>query len=112
MVELLLKGMLRKAGVEPPKWHDVGKPLIRFADRFPEAIRRHIERLAAISSRLRKERELAFYGDIDFIPTEEYGEADARQAMEEAGFVYEVATLLADPGNGSAGGNHRDAGSE
>ena len=24
IVELALKGMLRQAGVEPPKWHDVG----------------------------------------------------------------------------------------
>ncbi len=24
IVELALKGMLRQAGIEPPKWHDVG----------------------------------------------------------------------------------------
>lgn len=30
-VELLLKAALRLAGVEPPKWHDVG-PVLRFED--------------------------------------------------------------------------------
>ncbi len=51
--------------------------------------------MVEISKRLRKERELAFYGDIDFIPTEEYSEKDARQALEAAQFVVEkVKTLL------------------
>ena len=31
-----------------------------------------IERLTKVSTALRKERELAFYGAIDFIPTDEY----------------------------------------
>lgn len=34
--------------------------------------------------------ELAFYGDIDFIPTEEYTEEDAKQAMTWANYVYDV----------------------
>ena len=36
---------------------------------------------------LRRERELAFYGDIDFIPTEEYTEAHGRAAYDGASFV-------------------------
>ena len=50
-----------------------------------------IERIAVISKRLKKERELAFYGDIDFIPTEEYSGKDAQEAIEDANFVFEIA---------------------
>lgn len=44
-----------------------------------------------ISKRLRKERELSFYGDIDFIPSEEYTDADAAEAIRDANFVVRLA---------------------
>lgn len=84
VVELSLKGMLRQAGIEPPKWHDVGGFLLQFRDRFTALEPDHLERLAAISARLRKEREFSFYGDIDFIPTEQYSRHDGERALEEA----------------------------
>ncbi len=87
IVELALKGMLRQIGVEPPKWHDVGSVLREYAGRLPEAVAGDVERLAAISSWLRKEREFSFYGDIDFIPTEEYDANDALKAIHDAEFV-------------------------
>lgn len=40
---------------------------------------------------MRKERELSFYGDIDFIPTEEYKLEDAQEARESAHFVVTLA---------------------
>jgi HEPN domain-containing protein len=61
IVELALKGMLRQVGVEPPKWHDVGGFLLEFADRFPAFERGRLERLAEISTRLRKEREFSLW---------------------------------------------------
>jgi HEPN domain-containing protein len=64
-VELALKGMLRSIGVEPPKWHDVGQMLLEYQGRFPSNAGDHVGRLASISGWLRKERELAFYGDIE-----------------------------------------------
>ena len=91
IVELALKGMLRQVGIEPPKWHDVGSALIEFADRLPEEVRNEVEQLARISSWLRKEREFSFYGDIDFIPTEEYCRDDALRAIQDATFVYAAA---------------------
>jgi HEPN domain-containing protein len=94
LVELALKGMLRQVGIEPPKWHDVGGLLLEHADRFPSLVGNHLERLAAVSGWLRKERELAFYGDIDFIPTERYGEDEARRAFEDARFVVGIAVLV------------------
>jgi HEPN domain-containing protein len=35
IVELSLKGMLRFAGIEPPKIHDVGGLLIEHEEKFP-----------------------------------------------------------------------------
>lgn len=90
-VELALKGMLRAVGVEPPKYHDVGGLLLEHQDRFGPDIAKGLKRAAEVSKRLRKERELAFYGDIDFIPTEEYTAEDARLALEEAKWVVNLA---------------------
>lgn len=91
LVELALKGMLRHVGVDPPKWHDVGPILREQVDLLPEWVRSDVARLAEISRWLRKEREFAFCGDIDFIPTEEYSEQDARRAMQDAMYVLERA---------------------
>ena len=90
-VELALKGMLRAIGVEPPKYHDVGSLLLEHSDRFGAIITKDLKRAAGIYKRLRRERELAFYGDIDFIPTEEYSEEDARQAIQDARWVVALA---------------------
>jgi HEPN domain-containing protein len=91
IVELALKGMLRSAGIEPPKWHDVGGALMEYRSRFPEIVQREIPSLADVSAWLRKEREFSFYGDIDFIPTEEYDANDAQRAIDDASFVVSIA---------------------
>jgi HEPN domain-containing protein len=90
-VELALKGMPRAIGVEPPKYHDVGGLLLEHGDRFQASVTKGLKRAAAVSKRLRRERELAFYGDIDFIPTEEYTEKDARQTIEDAKWIVALA---------------------
>lgn len=91
IVELALKGMLRYIGVEPPKQHDVGGLLLEHAARFPDEIKPQLRRLADISKWLRKEREFAFYGDVDFIPTDEYSKEDAERAREDARFTVMIA---------------------
>ena len=52
------------------------------------------DRLAAISHWLRKEREIAFYGDIDMIPTDQYGVQEAQRAMVDAAFVVSQAAAM------------------
>jgi len=94
IVELGLKGMLRYAGIEPPKYHDVGPLMIEHKARFKGISSREILRLAKISKELRKERELAFYGDIDFIPTEEYTLEDAKDAIGGASVVVNIAKRM------------------
>ena len=91
LVELALKGLLRQAGIDPPKQHDVGGLLVEFRDRFPEDVAAHTDKLASVSKWLRKERELSFYGDIDFIPTAEYSKEDAERAITDSQFVVEIA---------------------
>ena len=94
VVELALKGMLRQVGVEPPRWHDVGGILREHRERLPAGVAREVERLAGISAALRKDRELSFYGDIDFIPTEHYTREQARQAIDDASWVVSVAATV------------------
>ena len=94
LVELALKGMLRYVGIDPPKWHDVGPIISEHQNLLPKDIQASVSRLTAISKQLRREREFAFYGDIDFIPTEEYTEQDAAKAIDDARFVIEKASLL------------------
>ena len=84
LVELALKGMLRWAGVDPPKWHDVGEILVAQSSLMPESVRPDLPDLARISRRLRKEREQAFYGEVDLIPGQCYDAGQASAAIEEA----------------------------
>jgi len=87
LVELVLKGMLRWIGVDPPHWHDVGPILVEQRDRFPPAVQQQIPRLADISLRLYRDGEAAFYGDIDLIPEHVFGRDAAERALAGAGEV-------------------------
>jgi HEPN domain-containing protein len=97
IVELALKGMLRQAGIEPPRWYDVGDVLKEYRDRFTPGVSSEIDRLADISAWLRKEREFSFYGDIDFIPTERYSRQDADRAIADARFVVSITEAAIPP---------------
>lgn len=77
-----------------------GPLLLEHHKRFKGIALRDIRKMADISKQLRKERELAFYGDIDFIPTEEYSEKDAKKAIRETRFVVERARKLIHKGVG------------
>jgi HEPN domain-containing protein len=107
IVELASKGMLRQAGIEPPKWHDVSELILEYRGRFPESAGKSAEKLAEVSSYLRTpalaggaraEREISFYGDIDFILTEEYSRGDALKAIDDAKFVVQMAEQVIKPG--------------
>lgn len=91
IVELALKGILRHIGIEPPKQHDVGGLLLEYRDRLPQEVENSAQTLAQISKWLRKEREFAFYGDIDFIPSLEYSREDGERARRDAHFVVTMA---------------------
>ena len=84
VVELALKGLLRACGVDPPRVHDVADVLEAERTRLPAALAPHVERLAAASRSLRRDRELAFYGAEDLTPSSFYREGDAVLARDAA----------------------------
>lgn len=91
VVELALKGALRWVGVEVPRAHEVGIWLKEHRHKFPDDFQQEIDRLASISRRLRREREVSFYGDeeIGAPPQALYSEADARESLQDAAWVLE-----------------------
>lgn len=84
VVELALKGLLRVAGIEPPRIHDVSEVLATEKSRLPRAIQSQVEALAAGSRMLRRDRELAFYGAEDLTPSGFYTRDDATVARDIA----------------------------
>ena len=90
VVELALKALLRSAGVEPPRIHDVGEVLLAERQRMPPAVAPQLDRLASISRALRRDRELAFYGAEDFTPSSFYKREDATRARDDARMVVET----------------------
>jgi HEPN domain-containing protein len=90
VVELALKGLLRSAGVDPPRIHDVADVLLAERDRLPAALHGDLDRLADASRGLRRDRELAFYGAEDLTPSDFYQKRDAEQARQAAAFVVQT----------------------
>jgi HEPN domain-containing protein len=90
VVELALKGLLRKHGVEPPRIHDVSALLLAERERLPEPLHSSLERLAAISRSLRRDRELSFNGAEDLTPSSFYSRDDATRAREDATLTVET----------------------
>jgi HEPN domain-containing protein len=82
-VELALKALLRAAGAEVPKVHDVSGALRQNVDRLPPAVAAEIDTLVSASRRLREERELAFYGDEETETEAEalYARGDAEESL-------------------------------
>lgn len=84
IVELTLKGLLRSVGVSPPRVHDVSDVLLEERARLPRRLDADVARMVSVSRRLRRDRELAFYGAEDLTPSGFYTEEDARAARTDA----------------------------
>lgn len=84
IVELTLKALLHAHGVDPPRVHDVSEVLLDVRERLPDTIADDLDALVEISRRLRRDRELAFYGADDLTPTDFYRPEDAASAREDA----------------------------
>lgn len=93
VVELALKGLLRSCGVDPPRVHDVSDVLLAEGARLPPSLTdEDATRLADISRRLRRDRELAFYGADDITPSGFYRREDAVAARDAARWVVKTVT--------------------
>ncbi len=90
-LELFMKGLLRETGVEPSHSHDPGRELQAVKSNVSKYFQAEVDALCVWSKKLRKDRELSFYGARDFIPTEEYTEEDAKEVIQ---FQQKIADLL------------------
>ncbi len=89
-VELALKALLRSCGVDPPRNHDVSDVLVAERARLPSGLEPHLTEITEVSRRLRRDRELAFYGAEDLTPSGFYSRDDADRARAGARRVVEV----------------------
>lgn len=94
LVELACKALLRQVGVDPPRLHDVGPVLLAEQERFPPELQGRLAQLAEASQWLRSQRELSFYGDVEWIPTERYGPLEGERALVAARQALELAERL------------------
>lgn len=101
IIELCLKALLRTSGVTVPQIHDVGAILMQETDRLPVPVRGEAARMAAISKALRKDREIAFYGSEDLIPSEFYTRDDAERAFADAAWVLQQVAGVVPPLRGA-----------
>ena len=81
-LELFTKALLRHLGVEPSHSHDPGRELSEYLAKVPSHFQKVAPDIIKYSRRLRKDRELAFYGAKDFVPTESYSEEEAAEVLD------------------------------
>ena len=103
IVELILKGVLRYVGVDPPRRHDIGATLRELEHRIPPAWWARLDHIETISRTLFEERGHAFDGDeTSLTPASElFGVDDARQVV---GWVDELLVMFEDLLRGSGKG--------
>jgi len=91
-VELSLKAVLKAAGIEYPKIHDVSDILADVGDRLPEWFRMELDFLRESSKILTKKREISLYGGEEAFlsPEEVISEADAEDATQRAVKTHEL----------------------
>lgn len=94
IVELAQKSILIKININPPKWHDVIDIILENKEKLPEDISNELAKMRKDSKWLRSQREIAFYGDMDFIPTKDYTIKDAQRAISIAGKFLEISEQL------------------
>jgi len=84
IVELIQKAILIKIGIEPPKWHDIIDILEKYLDKVPKVFSQKIDYFKKECKWLRKQREISFYGDMDFLPLKSFTKEDADRAIKLA----------------------------
>lgn len=89
VIELSLKALLRANQIEAPRIHDVSNIILENLSQIKDLSKAELEKMAAISHNLRRDRELSFYGSEDLTPSEFYNEKDAKEAFDGACWVCE-----------------------
>ncbi|BER91380.1 HEPN domain-containing protein [Atrimonas thermophila] len=97
VVELAQKAILLRMGITPPKWHEVIDIILENREKLPQGVFLKLVELRRDSKWLRSQREIAFYGDVDFVPTKEYVPEDAQRAISVAKEFMDLASLITTP---------------
>lgn len=84
IVELTLKGLLRRCGVAPPRMHDVSEVLVSERERLPPPLHEHLDSMVGVSRRMHGDRELALLDAEDLTPSGIYTVDDADRARADA----------------------------
>lgn len=91
-VELAVKAVLKLKGLAYPRAHDVARLLRDASITGPLLSAEEVGRMEQASKTLRRDRELAFYGDEDVVPLEYYERSDADAALAS---LFEVLDIVA-----------------
>lgn len=94
IIELLQKAILMVMGIHPPKWHDTIDIILENTDKLPPEAAEALETLRRDSKWLRSQREIAFYGEADFLPLEGYSDDDAHRAINLVKQYFSVLDLM------------------
>ncbi len=102
-VELSTKALLRRIGVDYPKFHDTSPALLALKKRLQI---NDLQFLAEVSLKLSRRRALAMYGDEsrNLSPDEIFGREEALEAYQLATRVHQSCTRLVTRRLGSKGG--------
>ncbi|MCX7817479.1 MAG: HEPN domain-containing protein [Syntrophales bacterium] len=90
IVELIEKAILIQININPPKWHDVIDVIMENKDKLPDKIGEELKKIKKECKWLRSQREIAFYGAPDLIPTKDYSLKDAKKAISIASHFLEL----------------------
>jgi HEPN domain-containing protein len=89
-VELAIQALLKLKGLSYPRAHDVARLLRDPTITGPLLSREHLARAEQVSKTLRRDHELAFYGDEDVVPLESYERSDTDTALSSLCDVRDV----------------------
>ncbi|HOK56140.1 MAG TPA: HEPN domain-containing protein [bacterium] len=94
IIELLEKAILLNLNVTPPKWHDVIDLIIKHSEKLKLDIKKDFKKIEKDCKWLRSQREISFYGDMDFIPEDFYGKKDAEKAIKIVNELFRIIEKL------------------
>lgn len=98
VVDLTSRALVRHLGAEPARVHDSSTQLLDLKDRLSKSEHNDLEKLVDASRKLRRDRELAFYGSEDLTPSEFYSKRDAEEARSLAAFSVEFVEKVVEKG--------------
>jgi len=97
-VELSLKAVLRVAGIEYPKQHEVSDLLLEKKQLYPSWITDELTEVSKISKELMRKRMPSMYGEetLGKPPRSLFGLDDAQSSVTSAEYVFNLAKRLLD----------------